>query len=83
MGELSLEWFLLFGLSAGWLAGLIMGERSLGLIGSSIIGLIGAFLGGYLSRVAGLNYDGMTASFVTALAGVVTIFVLIKVARRF
>ena len=40
--------WLVIGLLAGWLAGVIMPGKGFGLIGDLIIGLVGAFLGGLL-----------------------------------
>lgn len=83
MHELGWEWFLLFGLSAGLMAGFITGEHGLGLFGSLIIGIVGAVLGGYLFHITGLPYDSVTVSFIAALAGSVILLVLIKLMRRF
>lgn len=40
--------WIVIGLLAGWLAGVIMPGKGFGLIGDLIIGLIGAFLGGLI-----------------------------------
>lgn len=53
MGPLS--WILL-GLVAGWLAGLVTGRRRGGCITTSVIGILGALIGGALANAAG--YDG-------------------------
>ena len=53
MGPLS--WILL-GLLAGWLAGLVTGRRRGGCITTSVIGILGALIGGALANAAG--YDG-------------------------
>ena len=53
MGPLS--WILL-GLVAGWLAGLVTGRRGRGCITTTIIGISGAFVGGAIANAAG--YDG-------------------------
>ncbi len=45
MGVFSLLWFLLIGLIAGWLAGLLTKGRGLGLANDLIVGVLGAFLG--------------------------------------
>ena len=54
MGPLS--WIVL-GLVAGWLAGMVTGRRSgRGCITTTVIGIFGAFVGGAVANVAG--YDG-------------------------
>ena len=40
--------WIVIGLVAGWLAGVIMPGKGFGLIGDLIIGLVGAFLGGLI-----------------------------------
>src|SRR5205085_12670322 len=40
--------WLVIGLVAGWLAGVIMPGKGFGLIGDLIIGIVGAFLGGLI-----------------------------------
>ena len=59
----SLVIFLLIGIIAGWLAGVIMKGDGFGLLGSMVIGVIGAFIGGYLFGLLGLStvYDGIAA----------------------
>ena len=53
MGPLS--WIVL-GLVAGWLAGLVTGRKGRGCITTTLIGILGAFVGGAIANVAG--YDG-------------------------
>jgi uncharacterized membrane protein YeaQ/YmgE (transglycosylase-associated protein family) len=43
--------WLVIGLVAGWLAGVVMPGRGFGLIGDLIIGLVGAFIGGLLMNL--------------------------------
>lgn len=45
---MSLLWFLIIGMIAGWLAGLIMRGHGFGLLGNMIVGVLGAMVGGYL-----------------------------------
>src|SRR6266700_376179 len=49
--------WLVIGVLAGWLAGVIMPGRGFGLIGDLVVGLIGAFLGGLLMDVLTPNAD--------------------------
>jgi uncharacterized membrane protein YeaQ/YmgE (transglycosylase-associated protein family) len=43
--------WIVIGLLAGWLAGVVMPGRGFGLIGDLIIGLVGAFIGGLIMNV--------------------------------
>ena len=49
--------FIIVGLIAGWIAGLIMKGRGLGVLGDIIVGVIGALLGGYIFRQFGITAD--------------------------
>ena len=49
------SWIIL-GLLAGWLAGMVTGRRGRGCLTTTIIGVLGAFVGGAIANVAG--YDG-------------------------
>ncbi len=46
---MNLIYFLLIGLLAGWLAGLIMKGRGFGLIGNLVLGVVGAALAFWLT----------------------------------
>ena len=62
--------WIVIGLVAGWLAGIIMPGRGFGLIGDLIIGLVGAFVGGLLMDilVPDANF-GFWGSLLVALIG--------------
>ena len=62
--------WIVIGLIAGWLAGVIMPGKGFGLIGDLIVGLIGAFVGGLIMDV--LTPDktfGFWGSLLVALIG--------------
>lgn len=62
--------WIVIGLLAGWLAGVIMPGKGFGLIGDLIIGLIGAFLGGLIMDLLTPDRNfGFWGSFVVALIG--------------
>jgi uncharacterized membrane protein YeaQ/YmgE (transglycosylase-associated protein family) len=84
MGLFSLLWFLLIGLTAGWLAGLLTKGRGLGLANDLIVGVLGAFLGGMLFWLIGLSATGLIGSLIMATVGAVLVLFLIrKYGRRF
>ena len=62
--------WIIIGLVAGWLAGVIMPGKGYGLIGDIIVGLIGAFVGGLLVNlfVPDANF-GFWGSLIVALIG--------------
>jgi uncharacterized membrane protein YeaQ/YmgE (transglycosylase-associated protein family) len=70
MGILS---WIVVGLIAGWLAGMVM-KGGYGLIGDIILGILGALLGGWLASnffglggVSGINIESIIIAFVGAV----------------
>jgi uncharacterized membrane protein YeaQ/YmgE (transglycosylase-associated protein family) len=82
MGILSLLWFLLIGLAAGWLAGQITKGSSFGLVNDLIVGVIGSFLGGILFWLIGLSATGLLGSLIMATVGAIAFLYLLRVIRR-
>ena len=74
-----LAWIVL-GLVAGWLAGLIVRGGGYGLIGDIILGIVGALVGGFLSSaLLGVDVTGFNlSSIVIATLGAI---VVIAIAR--
>lgn len=64
--------FIAIGAMLGWLAGILMKEGGLGLLGNIIIGIVGAIAGGVLFGLLGL-----VGSIVTAIAGAATLLFLV------
>jgi uncharacterized membrane protein YeaQ/YmgE (transglycosylase-associated protein family) len=76
--------WIVIGLVAGWLAGVIMPGKGFGLIGDLIVGLVGAFIGGLLMDilVPDANF-GFWGSLVVALIGAcVLVAILHAIAGR-
>ena len=67
-----LAWIIV-GLIAGWLAGLVMKGSGYGVLGDIILGIIGALLGGFLASaflgvgVSGLNLVSLLIAFIGAV----------------
>ncbi len=76
-------WFILIGLSAGWLAGQIMGMGQHGLVGDLVVGVIGALLGGFIFRTVGVAVgSGLLGSLFVATVGAVTLIAGLRLLRR-
>jgi len=75
--------WLLVGLLAGWIAGIVTRGSGFGCITNVVIGVIGAFIGGFILEL--LNVDG-TAGFLESLAiatlGAVFLLAIANLARR-
>ncbi len=78
---MSIIWFLLIGIAAGWLAGQVMRGGGFGLVGDLIVGVVGALLGGFLFGVLGLSADGLIGSLVTATVGAIALLWLLRFFR--
>ena len=62
--------WIIIGLVAGWLAGVIMPGKGFGLLGDLIVGLIGAFLGGLILALLVPDATfGFWGSLIVALIG--------------
>ena len=75
-----LSWIIV-GLIAGWLAGMVMRGGGYGVLGDIIVGIVGALVGGFLATnlfgaatpVDGIN---LTSIFVAFIGAIVTIGIL-------
>ncbi len=74
--------FLIIGLIAGWLAGLIMKGKGAGLIMNLVVGVIGAFVGGFLFRLVGLSAHGFIGSLITATVGAVVLLFVVGLLKK-
>ena len=80
---MSLLWFLIIGLVAGWLAGVLVKGGGYGLIGDLVVGVIGAFLGGFLFSQLGVSVGGgLAGSLVVATIGAIVLLVLVRALKR-
>jgi len=70
-------WFLLIGLAAGWLAGMIVKGGGFGIVGNLIVGVIGAFVGGALLPVVGLAPTNPLGKLITATVGAIVLLLLL------
>jgi uncharacterized membrane protein YeaQ/YmgE (transglycosylase-associated protein family) len=76
-----LAWIVV-GLIAGWLAGMVMRGGGYGVLGDIIIGVVGALLGGWIATTFLHIGAGMTGinlySILVAFAGAVVLLVLVR-----
>ena len=69
---------LVVGAVAGWLAGVVMKGKGIGLIGNIVVGVLGAFVGGWLFGVLGLSVGGeWVGPIVTAFVGAVLLLFVV------
>ncbi len=79
---LSLVWFLLIGLGAGWLAGQLTLGDDFGILGNLIVGVIGAILGGLVIKLLGFTAWGVIAELITATGGAILFLYLLRWFRQ-
>jgi uncharacterized membrane protein YeaQ/YmgE (transglycosylase-associated protein family) len=70
--------WLIMGLLAGWLSGVVTRGRGFGCLGDTLLGLIGAVLGGWLFSLAHIRAYGFVGGLAAATVGAV---VLVAFAR--
>jgi uncharacterized membrane protein YeaQ/YmgE (transglycosylase-associated protein family) len=76
-------WFIIVGLVAGWLAGVIMKGGGFGVVGDIVVGIIGALLGGWLFSTMGVSAGGgLLGAIVVALIGAIILIFLLRLIKR-
>lgn len=80
---MSLLWFLIVGVIAGWLAGKLVKGGGFGLIGNLVIGVVGALIGGFLFSTLGVSAgSGLIGSILVATIGAVVLLFLVNFIKR-
>lgn len=80
---MNLLWFLIVGLVAGWLAGVLVKGGGFGLIGDLVVGVIGAFVGGWLFSTIGASAGGgLLGSIIVATIGAVVLLFILRLVKR-
>ena len=75
--------FLLVGVIAGWLAGVLVKGGGFGLIGDLVVGILGALIGGFFfGGLAGTAGGGLLGSILVATLGAVILLVILRVIKR-
>ena len=75
--------WLISGIIAGWLTGLIMKGGGFGVIGDLVVGLLGGLIGGFLAGLIGIapaNWVGQIL--IAVLGGVVLVAILRMIPAR-
>lgn len=70
--------WLISGIIAGWLTGLIMKGGSFGLIGDLVVGLLGGLIGGFLAGMLGIEAANWVGQILIAVVGGVVLVALLR-----
>ena len=74
--------FIVVGLIAGWIAGLIMKGRGFGVGGDIVVGILGALIGGFVFNALDIGTGGFLGSLLTAIVGAVILLALVSLYKR-
>ncbi|MBK6007102.1 GlsB/YeaQ/YmgE family stress response membrane protein [Ramlibacter ginsenosidimutans] len=81
--QMDILWFLIVGVIAGWLAGVLVKGGGFGILGDMVVGVIGAVLGGFLFTRFGVSAGGgLLGSIIVATIGAVILLVVLRLFRR-
>jgi uncharacterized membrane protein YeaQ/YmgE (transglycosylase-associated protein family) len=75
-------YFILIGIVAGWLAGIIMKGGGYGLLGDLLLGVIGAIVGGWLFSLLRIPVGGLVGSLISATVGAVIFIAIVRLIKR-
>ena len=76
-------WFILIGLIAGWLAGLLVKGGGFGVVGDIVVGILGALIGGFLFHSMGVSAGGgLLGSIIVATIGAVILIFVLRLIKR-
>ena len=71
-------WWIVVGLIAGALAGLVMRGAGYGIVGDIIIGIIGAIIGGWIFSQFGVGTGGLIGSIIVAFIGACILIAILR-----
>lgn len=76
-------WFIIIGIIAGWLAGVIMKGGGFGLVGDMVVGILGALIGGWLFTKFGASAGGgLIGSTIVATIGAIVLIFILRLFKR-
>ena len=78
-----LLYWVIVGLIAGWLAGVVMKGGGYGVLADIVLGLLGGILGGWIFSSLGIGAGGgLVGGIVVAFIGAVVLVAITRVLRR-
>lgn len=78
---MSIIWFLLIGIVAGWIAGELTKGSGYGLSGNILVGLLGALLGGFAPSLLGVEFYGIFGELLSSVVGSVVVLLILSLFR--
>ena len=78
-----LIYWLVVGLIAGWLAGVVMKGGGYGMVADIVIGILGGILGGWIFSALGIGAGGgLIGGIIVAFVGAVVLVAVTRVLKR-
>lgn len=74
--------WIISGIVAGWLTGLVVKGRGFGVIGDLVIGLLGGVIGGWLLGLVGVSPSNWLGQILVAVVGGIVLVAAIRTLRR-
>jgi len=79
---MSLIWWIIVGLIAGWAAGKIMKGGGYGAVMDIVLGIVGAIVGGWLFGLLGIHAGGMIGTIIVAIIGAVVLIWISRMIKK-
>jgi len=80
---MNIVWFVLVGLIAGWLAGVLVKGGGFGVLGDIVVGIVGALVGGLVFSALGVSSGGgLLGAIIVATIGAVVLIFLLRLIKR-
>lgn len=74
-------WYILIGIVAGWLAGIITRGGGFGILVNLLLGIVGGVLGGWVFGLLGFETTNMARSLTTSTVGAILLLWLASLFR--
>lgn len=74
--------FIVIGLIAGWLAGILVKGGGFGVLGDIVVGILGAVIGGYIFGAVGIGGWGLLGGVLVATVGAILLIFVLRLIRR-
>jgi uncharacterized membrane protein YeaQ/YmgE (transglycosylase-associated protein family) len=80
---MGLVYWLVVGLIAGWLAGVVMKGGGYGIVADIVLGIVGGVLGGWIFSALGIGAGGgLIGGIIVAFVGAVALVALTRALKR-
>lgn len=75
---MTILWFVIIGIVAGWIAGELTRGSGFGVLGNLLVGVVGALLGGHLFDLFSISAGGLLGRLVMSVVGALVLLFLLS-----